>query len=297
MTKRTRLQKLCYRPAYAVAIRRRGDDSIPYQVKYPSWNAWYADPFICTDKGKEYVFVEYMNAYHLDGEIAVASVENGQIGTFRVIIHEPFHMSFPNVFQWKGYWYMLPETNMAEEVRLYRSETFPYHWELDTIFVHGVRLVDHALYPIPQGFLVVSHDITNPRDKHNRVFRLDMDRKSMEEVFPEGNWCRERPGGTFYQEAGKWYHCIQDDERAYGDYLHIYEVEELTEKAFFEREIGTICVGDVPLVPDNGRMEHLHTYNCNTNYEVIDVQYDKLYPDKFFSHQWREILKRVKGRK
>lgn len=297
MAKRTRLQKLCYRPAYAVAIRRRADAGAPYRVKYPSPLSWYADPFVCADGGKTYVFVELMNSYHLDGEIAVASVEDGVIGSFRVVLHEPFHLSFPNIFLWEGTWYMIPETYAAGEVRLYRADSFPYRWSLDKVLRKGGWLVDHALYPVSDGFFMVSYDTTDPKDQRNRIFRLDMRQKALREIFPAGNWCRERPGGTFYQEQGIWHHAIQDCKKAYGDYLHIYAVDAFAEERFEEHEVRRMDAGNTPFSPDNRRMEHLHTYNCNAEYEVIDLQYDKLYPDKFFIHQWQEILKRIKRSK
>lgn len=290
------IKKLGLLPAYAVAIRKRGTNE-PFQVKYPTNLEWYADPFVCNDKGKEYVFVELMNSYHLDGEIAVASVENGRIGKFKVVIHEAFHMSFPNVFQWQGTWYMLPETNMSNEVRLYRAEQFPYHWHLDKILLKDIKLVDHALYPIEDGFLVISYDITDSHDMHNRIYHLNMNFKTMEEIFPQGKWCKERPGGTFYQKDRQWYHVIQDCEKAYGDFLHVYKTTKFTENELQEEKVGEIHPSNVEWMPKKAEMQHLHTYNCDEQYEVIDLQYMKTYPDKFFIHQSHEILKRIKGRK
>lgn len=291
-----RLKKLCYLPAYAVAIRACGTKE-PFRVKYPRWNEWYADPFVCTDQGKSYVFVERMNSYHLDGEIAAAPIINGEIGDFKVVLHEPFHLSFPNVFLWRNTWYMLPESNMAGELRLYRAPNFPYDWTLDTVMWKERKLVDHALFPQDNGFLVVTHDVTDAKHRRNRMLALDMQKKKVREIFPKGSWCRERPGGTFYQEGGKWRHVIQDCQKAYGDYLHVYEVDAISETVFDEHEIGCLTADNVPFTPDNHRMEHLHTYNRDAHYEVIDLQYDKCYPDKFFIHQTHEVLKRIKGRK
>lgn len=289
------LQKLCKRVAYGVAIRPLGREKEPFLVKYPSPLKWYADPFVCTYQGESYVFVELLHSYHVDGEIAVARVEKGRIGKFRTVIREPFHMSFPNVFEWQGDWYMLPETCRSGELRLYRARKFPYQWELDSVLLEGAELVDHALYPVEDGFFIVTYDQTEPRNRHNRVFHLHLAERRVEEIFPQGNWCRERPGGTFYQAEGKWRHVVQEcTQGVYGEYLHVFEVDRLDREHFEEREIRQVCMKDLTVRPDNGKLQYVHTYNRDEKYEVIDVRYDKIYPDKFFIHQWEEIRKRVK---
>lgn len=284
------IEKLCQKYAYAVAIRPAGLD-VPFSIKYATNNAWYADPFVCTYEGKSYVFVELLNSYHLYGEIAVAPISDGVIGEFKVVISENFHMSFPNVFFWRGDWYMLPETNMSRQVRLYRATAFPYRWELSDILMEDVQLVDYALYPAESGFYVVANDIKVEKDAFNRCFYFDVDQKTFTEFLPRGNWCQIRPGGTFYQHNGKWRHAMQDGILAYGDFLHIYEVDEFTREVFNEREICQVKVDDLTYKNGNNKLEHIHTYNRNELYEVVDVQYKRIYPNKFFMHQWHQILK------
>ena len=286
--------KLCMKEAYGIAVRSLSNPDGPFIAKYPSPLQWYADPFVCGDESGEYVFVELMNHYNVYGQIAAAPIEDGQIGDFRVVLDEPFHMSFPNVFKWDGSWYMLPEVFTSGQVRLYRAESFPYSWKLDAVLFEGPELVDHALIPADYGFRMVSYDQTNKRDMHSRVFRIDMESRSMKEIFPEGNWCRERPGGTFYKKEGEWHRVIQDCEETYGDYLHIFRINEFTDENFSEEEILQVRMGDVHVEPDNGRLEHIHTYNRDSRYETIDFRYWKFYPDKFFIHHWQRVYRRNK---
>ncbi len=289
------IKKMCIMPAYAVAIRRVGSGA-SYRIKYPTNREWWADPFVCSWRGKSYVFVEKMDSYAIHGEIAVAEVIDDRIGDFQTIIKESFHMSFPNVFIWNDEWYMLPETNMSQQVRLYKAEAFPYKWKLECILLADVRLVDHALYPTEKGFFVVSNDITDEKKAFNRCFQFNIDECSFEEFNPRGSWSSGRPGGTFYQEGEKWYHAIQDGIKTYGDYLHFYQVDTFTEELFEERETHQWHVEDVPYANSNGKLNHIHTYNRNIDYEVIDIQYDKVYLNKFVIHQCHEILKWRKRR-
>lgn len=114
----------------------------------------------------------------------------------------------------------------------------------------------------------------------------------MTEFYPHGNYSSIRPGGNFYlSENGKWHHVLQDGVQAYGDYLHLYEVEQFDSREFREKEIRQIHVKDIPLKNNNGKCEHIHTYNCDDEYEVVDLQYKKIYPNKPLLH-WIQELRR-----
>ena len=289
-------KKLFLDEAYGVAIRSCKSQNSAFYAKYPTFSDWYADPFVCTHEGRSWVFVELMNSYHILGQIAVAPIVGEQIGAFKIIISEPFHMSFPNVFSWGGHWYMVPETYMARELRLYSCRNFPYEWALETVLLRDEELVDSALFPYENGFLILSHDIRNRENSANRVFSLDMRTKTAKEVKPAGNWRKERPGGTFWQENGAWYHALQDCENCYGDYLHICRVHHFSDSEFMEEEVKTIYVNDIEIVPWKHCPEHTHTYNTDGVYEVYDFRYDKVYWDKFFVHQWKEIKKKIGNR-
>ena len=288
-----RIDKMIRKDAYALGIRKANTQN-PFYIKYPTIHEWWADPFVCHHEGRDYCFVELMSSYRLHGEIAVAEIEDDKIGDFKVVISEPFHMSFPNVFKWDNQWYMLPETNHGNQVRLYRAVNFPYVWELDAVLLEGERLVDHALFPVAGGFYALSNDITEEAKAFNRFFYLDMERKSFAEFHPQGDWSDVRPGGNFYCRHGKWYHVLQDGVLAYGDYLHVYEVDEFTSETFREHEVDSIHVNDLQYENDNGKLEHIHTFNCNEKYEVIDLQYPKVYPQKVFMHWYHEYLKHIK---
>ncbi len=262
--------------SYGVAIRPLGSN-VPFVAKYGNNKEWYADPFICTHDEKDYLFVELMDLCHVYGQIAVAPIENGQIGDFKVVISEPFHMSFPNIFQWNGTWFMLPEVYMSGEVRLYECLDFPYRWRLKKILLNDVELVDHALYPKENGFFMISHDIKNRDNKFNRAFELNMQNLTVREIKLSGVWCRERPGSTFFTKDDQYYHCVQDCNEAYGHHMHLWQVDEFSMERFQETEKKEIFIDDWEVLPHKYELVRTHTYNCNQKYEVIDFWFDKFY--------------------
>lgn len=275
--------------SYGVAIRPLGSRE-PFKAKYGNNREWYADPFVCSHDGHDYIFVELMDLHHVYGQIAVAPVVDNQIGEFQVILSESFHMSFPNVFQWNGTWYMLPEVYMSREVRLYECVDFPYRWKLKKVLLKNEELVDHALYPKEDGFFMVSYDIRNREHKYNRVYELDMKSLVVREIMPTGDWCRERPGSTFFMKDGKYCHCIQDCTDAYGHHMHLWQVNEFTVDKFQEEEKKEIFIDDWDISPNNGKLARTHTYNCNDKFEVIDFWFDKFNISKPVNMLYHDVI-------
>lgn len=88
-----------------------------------------ADPFVVTRDGRTVVFVEQWVYARQRGHIA--AIELLGAGEYRMlgpIIREPFHMSFPYVFEHEGRLYMTPETKEANACRLYECTEFPLEW-------------------------------------------------------------------------------------------------------------------------------------------------------------------------
>ena len=68
------------------------------------------------------MFFEVFNAETAKGEIALATSNDLHSSTHEgSVLVEPFHLSYPFVFEWNGVLYTIPETWEAECVRLYRA--------------------------------------------------------------------------------------------------------------------------------------------------------------------------------
>lgn len=108
-----------------------------------------ADPFGVQYEGQHYLFfeAEVKTESGYKGKIAVASSENRATWHYeKVVLSEPFHLSYPYVFIWKDQCYLIPESRQSRQIRLYRAVSFPFHWELDTILLTGKRFADNSLF-------------------------------------------------------------------------------------------------------------------------------------------------------
>jgi hypothetical protein len=80
------------------------------------------------------------------GDIGVAESHDGG-ASWRYLglaLDEPWHLSYPFVFQWQGQAYMLPEGYGSGALRLYRAVEFPLHWEFAAMLVDR-PLIDTSL--------------------------------------------------------------------------------------------------------------------------------------------------------
>jgi serine/threonine protein kinase len=69
------------------------------------------------------------------GCISLYELNETKATRYGKIILEPFHMSYPYVFEYQSKFYMVPETSQNKDIRLYEAEEFPYKWKfLKTIF-------------------------------------------------------------------------------------------------------------------------------------------------------------------
>jgi hypothetical protein len=59
-------------------------------------------------------------------------------------LDEPWHLSYPFIFQWQGQAYMVPEGYGSGALRLYKAVEFPLRWEFAAVLVDR-PLIDTSL--------------------------------------------------------------------------------------------------------------------------------------------------------
>lgn len=89
-------------------------------------NANYvADPFLACENGNYYMFFEVFSRH--GGDIGLATSKDAINWQYkRIVLDEPFHLSYPDVFKWEDNYYMIPESAEDSSVRLYKAKKFPH---------------------------------------------------------------------------------------------------------------------------------------------------------------------------
>jgi hypothetical protein len=195
-----------------------------------------ADPFLLFRNGVWYMFFEAWNAETGRGEIAYATSSTGLEWTYGgVVLREPFHLSYPHIFEHKGTVYMIPETRQAASVRLYAAKAFPEGWELVSTLLHGPYADSTVFFRDGKWWMFTQRGLDEMRIYSSSVLETGWTEHPKNPVWP-GNRVYSRPGGRVLQYGGDWYRFAQDGVLAYGNNLRVLKINVLSDSDFEENE-------------------------------------------------------------
>lgn len=196
-----------------------------------------ADPFLFKNRDIYYLFFEYEYHKYLKkgADLALATSKNGLDWVFQQkILQEPFHQSFPYVFKIDEDFYMLPESYQSNQIRLYKAESFPIKWALDTILFEGLALVDTVFLNINETYYWFT---TNLKTSELLLFYSDGLKGKWEEhpcsPISKSNK-KNRNGGPIINENNIFYRIAQDGTYSYGDGLNLYKISEINKSTYIE---------------------------------------------------------------
>lgn len=246
-----------------------------FKVFHPNKNFWCADPFIYEAGDKTYVFCEIYDKKKEKGVIGVATLENGKMQDIQTIIEQPYHMSYPCVFEHEGIYYMIPESGENGTVELYRAEDFPYKWTLDSVLLENITTGDSTVFKNGDKLFIFIYIYLNNRKILN-VYEMNMqDRKLtlVDSVIDSDN--SKRPAGNIINNNGQLIRPSQDCSNKYGESIFFNNIVEMSNGKYSEQLLLKLSIGDV-LLEEEIDVKRIHTFNTSKNYTVIDVCKEKL---------------------
>jgi hypothetical protein len=213
-----------------------------------------ADPFmICVD-GAWHMFFEVLSwsRHGKRGEIGHATSPDGLRWTYdRIVLAEPFHLSYPYVFEAGSEIYMVPESYQAGGVRLYRGSPFPHRWTLVATLATGDHLVDSSLFQAVGRWWMFTA-IGGGRNDTLRLFHakdlLGPWTEHARSPVVSGDPGRARPGGRVVVRDGRLLRFAQVCRPRYGMSVRAFEVTRLGPRLYEEAPAGPD-----PLLTGSGR--------------------------------------------
>jgi hypothetical protein len=173
------------------------------------------------------------------GVIALATSDDGFAWSYeQVVLKEPFHLSYPYVFEWQGNHYMIPETLGAHAVCLYKADNFPTSWTMQRRLIGGAHADPSIVHcddlwwmfvcATPYGHdvlrLYFARDLEGPWNEHPRSPLIENDKQ------------RARPAGRILPLGHHLIRFSQDCVPDYGTRVRAFEIKELTREAYVEVE-------------------------------------------------------------
>jgi hypothetical protein len=201
--------------------------------------AFVADPFMTRADGMWHMFFEVFNQQTDKGEIGLAISKDGLAWAYqRIVLAEPFHLSYPYVFKWENEYYMIPETLEANAVRLYKATTFPTQWSLLGSLIDG-SFADPSIFFFDDHWWIFACSTPYQHDTLRLYFARELLGAWTEHPaspIVAGDKRRARPGGRVLVSDHKITRFAQDCVPTYGTQVRAFEISELTTKSYHEEE-------------------------------------------------------------
>jgi hypothetical protein len=204
--------------------------------------SFVADPFMIRVDGSWYMFFEVMTWRGASrvGVIALATSRDGLSWSYqRVVLEEPYHLSYPYVFTSGSDHYLIPESRQGGAVRLYRADPFPHRWTFVANLLTGPALSDNSVFQWDGKWWMftqtsVNHDtlrlfhaeaLEGPWTEHPRSPIVDRDARIA------------RPAGRVISLSDRPVRFAQDCRTNYGSRVHAIEITSLTTRDYAEAEL------------------------------------------------------------
>lgn len=242
---------------------------------------WYADPFGFERENKLYIFLEIMDIYTGKGTIGYTIFSNGTFSPVREVLSEPFHLSYPNVFENNGGIYMLPETCHANQIRLYRAVEFPEKWELEKVLATDINVVDASFLWDDEGELWLyakEFNVALDCEGNTRWFKVNKNSFDLTEVQVQ-HFASQRPGGNAFYIGKDAYRPLQDCSTCYGEKVLLYKTTDINNLSKPDI-LSHIINPDMFTCNRKKKYERIHTFNRTQNYEIVDFCYNRFYITK-----------------
>jgi len=186
-----------------------------------------------------------------------------------VVLEEPFHLSYPFVFERDGQIWMIPETSANNAITLYRAERFPDRWVKEADLLTGLSASDATI--VEHGGLLWMFATTwNGAGSFSDTLSIFSSAALCGPWKPHaGNpvlvdQSSARPAGAFVRRDGRLWRPVQDCRDGYGTGIGLAEVTRLDAEGYAQ------TVHSVVKAPSGWPGRRLHTLNRAGTLEVID---------------------------
>jgi len=245
----------------------------------PPRDRFWTDPHVFFKDDTYYIFIEEYLFKKKKGHISLIEMQqSGKYSDPVIVLEEPFHLSYPHIFEHNGTLFMIPETQQAHSINLYECTGFPTEWKQRKTLIDSVDAVDSTILFHKNKWWLFTN-IAEPEGTidFNELFLFysddllsgDWHSHPMNPVISDVK--RARSGGKILKENNTLYRPSQCGTPYYGYGIKLNEIVTLTEKDYREREIAFI-------EPNwDKKLKGIHTLCHENRLTMIDGYYLKIW--------------------
>ncbi|WP_295334533.1 hypothetical protein [Flavobacterium sp.] len=227
-----------------------------------------ADPFFIKEKDSFFIFFEHKKVKNYHAVIGLLTSKDGHEYQYRgTVLKAPFHLSYPQVFKYRNEFYMLPESQGANHVLLYKSHNFPYGWKVCDTLIADTRLKDPTIYLSDSLNILVGSD---------KNFKMHMYQSNQlngkwtlhkRPIVMEGS--ESRPGGRILADKSGLILPVQSFHKGYGSGLSIYRLQFKNNSYTVKKEKHLLLQSQQNIKEFNAGMHHLDIQKIDHRYYSV----------------------------
>jgi hypothetical protein len=209
---------------------------------------YFADPCLVRRDGVSVCFVEDYDCRSSRARITAIRLDEEGYEELGVALSEPFHLSYPFVFEVGGELYMCPETEQARDIRLYRCTGFPLEWRLHQVLMPDVAAVDTSLtFHDGRWWMLTTIDSADMGDYRSELHLFHAD------TFDSPQWQphpanpvvfdsnRARNGGLFRFDGALFRVFQAHGFDVYGQSMGVARIDEMSTETYAEEVVATVA--------------------------------------------------------
>ena len=233
----------------------------------PHGYSW-ADPRLFGHGSSTWLFFEQWQNGVSRGEIWGGLVGKGDsLSDLRPCLRQPYHLSYPQLFEDEGEIFLIPESEEAGGVDLFRARRFPDDWVLEKRLIEFPCVDPTAFWWKDRWWMVVSPQNVKGVAAISWLFSAPR-LTGPWVIHPAGPVSESaknaRGAGPIFSYESRLIRPSQDCGLSYGRALIFNEVLSLDGAGYAERVIGRVDAGWKP------GLAGVHTYSRVNDWEVID---------------------------
>jgi hypothetical protein len=209
---------------------------------------FWADPMVVRAGVDYHVFVEEYSRAQQKAHIAVVTLdEGGRFVDAAPVLEEGYHLSYPFVFEYRGCWYMVPDSSANKSIDVYECLDFPHKWVHAQTLFKGLDAADTTLvcYEEKWWLFTAVRDVAGSAE-YDELFLFCADSPLSTKWTPHpqnplvSDARRARPAGRFFTLGDCLYRPSQDCSVRYGYGVRVNQVVTLTSHDYEETEVDFI---------------------------------------------------------
>lgn len=196
--------------------------------------------------GRRFVFFEEYPYAKQRGRISALELDprGSPLGAAFPVLEEPYHLSYPFLFELGDDLYMMPEKSVAGRLDLYHCTAFPDRWSHAYTLIEGMRIADANLFEHEDRWWLLCSAKQQRSRINETLLAFYAEHPLSRRWTPHpGNpllrdFRRARPGGRIFRDDdGRLLRPSQDCVRRYGYGLGVSEITRLSTSGFAEHRI------------------------------------------------------------